>query len=98
MQEVDLNAENQASDIDQQVREAVEAKKRLQAYLKQLASSMAGNKVRRNAPCPCGSGNKFKKCHLLQHKTELRNYISNVRNPNNASANDEGSGKLEDPN
>jgi hypothetical protein len=23
-----------------------------------------GRKVRRNEPCPCGSGKKFKHCHL----------------------------------
>lgn len=23
------------------------------------------NKIGRNSPCPCGSGNKFKKCCLL---------------------------------
>ena len=26
----------------------------------------AGQKYRRNQPCPCGSGKKFKQCHLLQ--------------------------------
>jgi preprotein translocase subunit SecA len=28
-------------------------------------SSNAGDKVPRNAPCPCGSGRKYKKCHGL---------------------------------
>ena len=27
-------------------------------------------KVSRNAPCPCGSGKKYKKCHLNNNKTE----------------------------
>jgi uncharacterized protein YecA (UPF0149 family) len=26
---------------------------------------VAGAKVGRNDPCPCGSGKKYKKCHLL---------------------------------
>jgi preprotein translocase subunit SecA len=25
----------------------------------------AGDKIPRNAPCPCGSGRKYKKCHGL---------------------------------
>lgn len=25
-------------------------------------------KIRRNDPCPCGSGDKFKKCCLMKHK------------------------------
>lgn len=24
-------------------------------------------RVRRNEPCPCGSGKKFKKCHMLSN-------------------------------
>jgi preprotein translocase subunit SecA len=28
-------------------------------------SSSAGDKIPRNAPCPCGSGRKYKKCHGL---------------------------------
>jgi preprotein translocase subunit SecA len=31
------------------------------AALKRQAD--AGDKVGRNAPCPCGSGKKYKKCH-----------------------------------
>jgi hypothetical protein len=27
-------------------------------------------KVGRNEPCPCGSGRKWKKCHLLEQKAE----------------------------
>jgi uncharacterized protein YecA (UPF0149 family) len=26
-----------------------------------------GQKIGRNDPCYCGSGKKYKKCHLLQH-------------------------------
>ncbi|MGA0948632.1 MAG: SEC-C metal-binding domain-containing protein, partial [Candidatus Puniceispirillaceae bacterium] len=26
-------------------------------------AATAGGKVSRNAPCPCGSGKKFKHCH-----------------------------------
>lgn len=29
-----------------------------------LVSIANSGKVRRNGPCPCGSGVKFKKCHL----------------------------------
>ena len=29
------------------------------------AGGTARRKVGRNAPCPCGSGKKYKKCHLL---------------------------------
>src|SRR5579862_4374384 len=28
------------------------------------------DKVGRNDPCPCGSGKKYKKCHLLKQATE----------------------------
>jgi preprotein translocase subunit SecA len=27
------------------------------------ATASAGDKIPRNAPCPCGSGRKYKKCH-----------------------------------
>ena len=27
-------------------------------------------KIGRNAPCPCGSGKKYKKCHLIKIKNE----------------------------
>ena len=27
------------------------------------ATQVKGDKVGRNAPCPCGSGRKYKKCH-----------------------------------
>ena len=30
-------------------------------------------KIGRNAPCPCGSGNKYKKCCLRKHEEEGRN-------------------------
>jgi hypothetical protein len=30
------------------------------------------NQISRNAPCPCGSGKKFKKCHLLWAEEEQR--------------------------
>jgi preprotein translocase subunit SecA len=30
-----------------------------------LAAAGAGDKIPRNAPCPCGSGKKYKKCHGL---------------------------------
>ncbi|HJP66255.1 MAG TPA: SEC-C metal-binding domain-containing protein, partial [Actinomycetota bacterium] len=29
------------------------------------AAQSIGDKVPRNAPCPCGSGKKYKKCHGL---------------------------------
>jgi preprotein translocase subunit SecA len=29
------------------------------------AQASAGDKIPRNAPCPCGSGRKYKKCHGL---------------------------------
>jgi preprotein translocase subunit SecA len=31
----------------------------------QTSSQAAGSKIPRNAPCPCGSGKKYKKCHGL---------------------------------
>jgi preprotein translocase subunit SecA len=34
-----------------------------QAPTSQAASGSSGGKVARNAPCPCGSGRKYKKCH-----------------------------------
>lgn len=27
-------------------------------------------KIRRNDPCPCGSGQKYKRCHLLLEKED----------------------------
>lgn len=32
---------------------------------------------RRNGPCPCGSGKKFKKCHLLIDREEARVALEN---------------------
>ena len=32
------------------------------------------HKVGRNAPCPCGSGLKFKKCCLRRHDNEARRF------------------------
>ena len=29
-------------------------------------------KIGRNAPCPCGSGKKYKKCHLLKDEKAKR--------------------------
>jgi preprotein translocase subunit SecA len=29
----------------------------------QFDASTGGRKVGRNEPCPCGSGNKYKRCH-----------------------------------
>jgi SWIM/SEC-C metal-binding protein len=34
----------------------------LEILLNPLKSRTVENKVGRNAPCPCGSGNKYKKC------------------------------------
>ena len=33
---------------------------------KQVTVAREGPKVGRNDPCPCGSGKKYKKCHLLK--------------------------------
>ena len=30
-------------------------------------SKQPRNKIGRNAPCPCGSGKKYKKCHGRSH-------------------------------
>jgi hypothetical protein len=35
----------------------------LQKVRQKLQGAIAGRKVGRNDPCPCGSGKKFKKCH-----------------------------------
>lgn len=41
-------------------------------------------KLGRNSPCHCGSGKKYKKCHLTQDKIEEQN---KVRNQNLANMN-----------
>ena len=44
---------------------ATERKKLIQVNTENLTSkAIERMKVERNEPCPCGSGKKFKKCHL----------------------------------
>jgi preprotein translocase subunit SecA len=43
------------------------------------ASSGAGNVPSRNAPCPCGSGKKYKKCGLLNTEEHRRNMAQGGR-------------------
>lgn len=35
---------------------------------------MTQKKVGRNDPCPCGSGKKYKNCHMLQEKETAKTY------------------------
>lgn len=35
--------------------------------------------IRRNEPCPCGSGKKFKACHMAQRKPGERFHITITR-------------------
>lgn len=30
------------------------------------------NKIGRNQPCPCGSGNKYKKCCLIKRQEQMK--------------------------
>ena len=39
-------------------------------------------KIGRNSPCPCGSGIKYKKCHLLKQQQELQKQIEMRRQVN----------------
>ena len=58
----DLDAEAQA--IADQIRERSRAAA-VEAVKKRVTVSLSeGGQVRRNSPCPCGSGAKFKKCCL----------------------------------
>lgn len=44
------------------------------ALLKDLAPVFSGRKVGRNMPCPCGSGNKYKRCHETEVKS-IRSFM-----------------------
>lgn len=33
-------------------------------------------KIGRNEPCPCGSGKKYKNCHLHEDEKRTRTYVS----------------------
>jgi hypothetical protein len=48
--------------LDERERSLRASERRLRARATPLASS-AHAKVRRNEPCPCGSGSKYKRCH-----------------------------------
>lgn len=39
--------------------------KKMEDYKKAHTPIVLTDKIGRNAPCPCNSGKKFKKCHLL---------------------------------
>ncbi len=42
------------------------------------SGSSAGPKVSRNAPCPCGSGKKYKRCHLARDEAAVEPRPSNL--------------------
>jgi uncharacterized protein len=53
--------------FSQLIRQGVDAKNVMQVMQREDAKQAAGmSQVERNAPCPCGSGLKFKKCHGRQ--------------------------------
>jgi uncharacterized protein YecA (UPF0149 family) len=53
------------SEKDVEVMSAKERKKLIQVEGQNLTPrAIKAMKVGRNDPCPCGSGKKFKKCHL----------------------------------
>jgi hypothetical protein len=47
-------------------KEKIRKKERKQATIKKLTLNASSKKAGRNDPCPCNSGNKFKKCCLLK--------------------------------
>jgi len=47
-----------------------------QVYMRRLAgpittAQQASMKVGRNDPCPCGSGRKFKRCHMVRPRNPV---------------------------
>jgi hypothetical protein len=42
------------------------------------------NSITRNDPCHCGSGKKYKKCHLDQDKEKMREELSHILMENEA--------------
>lgn len=47
---------------------AIKIERRLQELQDQAHTPVRRVKIGRNAPCPCGSGKKFKKCHIDQER------------------------------
>jgi uncharacterized protein YecA (UPF0149 family) len=63
-EELDAEAEKIAKAIRERAEKAA-----AHAVNKRVTVSLSeGGRVRRNGPCPCGSGAKFKKCCLLEVK------------------------------
>lgn len=62
--ERDLGAE--AEQLTEEIRQKATAAAEYAVKNKVTVSVTASGKVRRNGPCPCGSGRKFKKCCLAE--------------------------------
>lgn len=62
--ERDLNAE--AEELAESIREKARAAAEYAVKNRVTVSVTSRGRVRRNGPCPCGSGRKFKKCCLAE--------------------------------
>ena len=60
IQAPDLTLDQQVEDI----KYSHLSKKEREADIKPIRNSKKDPKIQRNAPCPCGSGKKYKKCYL----------------------------------
>lgn len=40
----------------------------MKGMIRSTRVTLSGQPIRRNAPCPCGSGKKFKACHLVEKR------------------------------
>jgi hypothetical protein len=75
------------NDLELEADEIVETlEPRLLQYQKMRATleeglSASGKKLRRNTPCPCGSGRKFKKCCLNDMKSKINAKTPIIRKP-----------------
>lgn len=47
-----------------------EMKKKRKATITSISRSLSKTGVGRNSPCPCGSGLKYKKCHIPRFEDE----------------------------
>jgi len=46
-------------------------------------------RFRRNALCPCGSGRKFKKCHMRDFKDRMNGRVAQTETPDKETTDDE---------
>ena len=47
----------------------------IEAHRQYLAELQNMRKIGRNQPCPCGSGAKYKRCHLAEVEQGTRGYL-----------------------